>query len=664
MPSGFFNKATEDAVFSNVIDLLFNTAAFIYIGALIPFGSYIAARHVPETESGIAVWRLVVLAISILVVRRLPIIMLVYKFVPDIKTVREALFTGWFGPMGVGAVFISTLARTELTEGQEEHDTSQVDRLREVISPVVLFLVLCSVVTHGLSIPFFSLSRRVHSITYTWSRNPSMDTRRDEEPAWTTHARRIQPGQQIEINRDDDEDGDLGLRHATSDSVMREKKAHGARTDSPGEEGGGSNGSSSSRTRAEAVDEYEMSETRAEERSERDDRVERRREESGSEAASGEEEIHDRAGGGRETPPVVEYREGHHLVIERRRSSGDEVEVEVIRNHFKDDEESSSSKFTHPHRLKVHELDKLLHHIPKSAEHAVSHVENDGKDAIDKLGLGLMHSPGSEERIRKHDMAFHSQDDEEGETSHRDAADNDTAGDQGEGDNLQSILEKPAEGRPASPEAMTEEEINRSRQRRAEEEREANESPRVVIQGPDASRLKAPRLKIHTTPRKRNLVDRLLGRKGSDGLPSAVEEGRVPSNPALLSPPSAHSRQRRLNPDATGSGSNTAMRRVQTGQSEDNQLDLTRTQSNRNTTISFAGNVAPPRETAPSMDNYGKNAPGFKRNPTLSLFRSSSVHSERDEEEANDSDVSLDSVDRERRGQRGSLREADAWVKR
>jgi len=37
---GFFNKNTEDAVFSNVIDLLFNCAAFIYIGALIPFADF------------------------------------------------------------------------------------------------------------------------------------------------------------------------------------------------------------------------------------------------------------------------------------------------------------------------------------------------------------------------------------------------------------------------------------------------------------------------------------------------------------------------------------------------------------------------------------------------------------------------------------------------
>ena len=42
--SGFFNQATEDAVFSNVIDLLFNCAAFIYIGAWIPFGSFNSAE--------------------------------------------------------------------------------------------------------------------------------------------------------------------------------------------------------------------------------------------------------------------------------------------------------------------------------------------------------------------------------------------------------------------------------------------------------------------------------------------------------------------------------------------------------------------------------------------------------------------------------------------
>jgi NhaP-type Na+/H+ or K+/H+ antiporter len=214
---GFFNKATEDAEFSNVIDLLFNCAAFIYIGAIIPFDSF--NNH----ELHIDWWRLVVFAILVLLLRRIPVILALYKFIPDIKTFREAIFSGWFGPMGVGAIFIATLAKTRMPEGAAERDTQQVDLLRECILPIVSFLVLSSIVTHGLSIPFFSLSRRVHSITHTWSRNPSMDARRDE-PAWTTHARRIVPGQDIVVNRDDEE-GDLGVRQKTQHSDDSETTA-------------------------------------------------------------------------------------------------------------------------------------------------------------------------------------------------------------------------------------------------------------------------------------------------------------------------------------------------------------------------------------------------------------------------------------------------------
>lgn len=72
---------------------------------------------------------------------------------PDVKTFREAAFTGWFGPMGVGAVFISTLARHELPEGDPDADTEQVDYVREVISPIVLFIVLSSVLTRQSIFP-------------------------------------------------------------------------------------------------------------------------------------------------------------------------------------------------------------------------------------------------------------------------------------------------------------------------------------------------------------------------------------------------------------------------------------------------------------------------------------------------------------------------------
>lgn len=46
----------------------------------------------------ITVWRLVVIAILVLMFRRLPIILALYKFIPDIRTFREAVFSGHFGP--------------------------------------------------------------------------------------------------------------------------------------------------------------------------------------------------------------------------------------------------------------------------------------------------------------------------------------------------------------------------------------------------------------------------------------------------------------------------------------------------------------------------------------------------------------------------------------
>lgn len=95
------------------------------------------------------IWRLVVLAILVLVLRRLPIIMAVYKFIPPIRNWREAVFTGWFGPIGVGALFYYTVALESIPEdGPHAH-------ARKVLQPVVYFMVLASIIAHGITIPLF-----------------------------------------------------------------------------------------------------------------------------------------------------------------------------------------------------------------------------------------------------------------------------------------------------------------------------------------------------------------------------------------------------------------------------------------------------------------------------------------------------------------------------
>lgn len=47
--------------------------------------------------------------------------------------------------MGVGAIFISTLARTQLPEPHEEGPIGQAELLSATIQPIVAFLVLASV---------------------------------------------------------------------------------------------------------------------------------------------------------------------------------------------------------------------------------------------------------------------------------------------------------------------------------------------------------------------------------------------------------------------------------------------------------------------------------------------------------------------------------------
>ncbi|PPR07919.1 hypothetical protein CVT24_000899 [Panaeolus cyanescens] len=188
---GFFNKQTEESVFSSVIDTLFNVAAFIFVGAWMPFNKF------QDEALTLSVWRLVVIAILVLVCRRLPIIIALYKWIPDIKTFREAIFSGHFGPIGIGAVFISTLA-IEVLHNAHKEDDEQIKILMETIQPIVAFMVLTSILVHGLSVPSFSLGRRVHSVSRTWSRRDTLSG----APDWTNQARIVHRGEDIVINRD------------------------------------------------------------------------------------------------------------------------------------------------------------------------------------------------------------------------------------------------------------------------------------------------------------------------------------------------------------------------------------------------------------------------------------------------------------------------------
>ncbi|KAH7868173.1 uncharacterized protein C8R40DRAFT_1062667, partial [Lentinula edodes] len=176
---------------------LVNIAAFISVGAWMPFHEF------SNAETSLSVWRLIVIAILVLLFRRLPAVVALYKWIPDIKTFREAIFTGHFGPMGIGAVFISTLAAGVLSENSTAQQNPQTVILTQTIQPITAFMVLSSITIHGLSIPSFSLGRRVHSVSRTWSRHAS------GLPEWATQARHVTDRDAIVINRDRDESDEL-----------------------------------------------------------------------------------------------------------------------------------------------------------------------------------------------------------------------------------------------------------------------------------------------------------------------------------------------------------------------------------------------------------------------------------------------------------------------
>jgi len=93
----------------------------------------------------LAPWRLLVIGLLVLLLRRLPIILALYRWIPDIKTFREAVFAGHFGPMGVGAIFIATLAAKKLPDVPETGPENQAQILAATIQPVVAFMVICSI---------------------------------------------------------------------------------------------------------------------------------------------------------------------------------------------------------------------------------------------------------------------------------------------------------------------------------------------------------------------------------------------------------------------------------------------------------------------------------------------------------------------------------------
>lgn len=101
----WFRQETEDDSLQPTIDMLLNISVFAWFGATCPWVLF-------RVNDVIPLYRLIPLGIMILLFRRVPMVMAVWKHIHQIDDYRQALFVGFFGPIGV-SVSLSTPSDTE-----------------------------------------------------------------------------------------------------------------------------------------------------------------------------------------------------------------------------------------------------------------------------------------------------------------------------------------------------------------------------------------------------------------------------------------------------------------------------------------------------------------------------------------------------------------------
>ena len=158
----WFLYEIQDEKIQEVLDLLLNLSYFILFGALMPWHlyKYWSFENIPsdveDTAAAIPLNVLLPFTISILLLRRLPVIYSMRKCIPSIISKKEACFVGWFGPIGVGALFYG-----QLMEGPSLLELSfRMNPFPDCFKTILLFVVFSSVIIHGFTVPLFNLTLR------------------------------------------------------------------------------------------------------------------------------------------------------------------------------------------------------------------------------------------------------------------------------------------------------------------------------------------------------------------------------------------------------------------------------------------------------------------------------------------------------------------------
>ncbi|KAM0679511.1 Na+/H+ antiporter [Glugoides intestinalis] len=117
---------------AEIVESTFCKVLFIFIGTIIDFKRFTL--------------RMIFVCATIILVRRPLILLFSHKTIPLLQNIKEALFVGWFGPVGVGALYYCLLY-------DKKADTLTID--------YGICTVFLSVFIHGLSVPLYKLFRRI-----------------------------------------------------------------------------------------------------------------------------------------------------------------------------------------------------------------------------------------------------------------------------------------------------------------------------------------------------------------------------------------------------------------------------------------------------------------------------------------------------------------------
>lgn len=91
-------RAEEESV-QEAIDRFFTVYIFVLLGLALPWQQWLALG-----------WKGLLIVIAILLLRRLPAFLLLRPLLGRLKSWHNVLFVGWFGPIGVAAIFYAMLA--------------------------------------------------------------------------------------------------------------------------------------------------------------------------------------------------------------------------------------------------------------------------------------------------------------------------------------------------------------------------------------------------------------------------------------------------------------------------------------------------------------------------------------------------------------------------